>query len=115
MFSWLMVLSMFEILQGLSTLGGEEIMSHVIVKFTGSLREYAPDGTDASFRVEWPEDRPVEDLLKTTGVPMAMVQVVMVNNRAVPPGAAVAPGDRVCVFPVEYAFFADWVHMRFNR
>jgi sulfur carrier protein ThiS len=91
------------------------MMGYVVVKFTGSLRRYAPDGTDAPFHFEWSEARPIEELLETMGVPMTMVQVVMVNHRAVPQCTVAAPGDRVCVFPVEYAFFADWLHLRFNR
>jgi len=40
------------------------------------------------------------------------VQLVMVNHRAVSPDHLIHPGDRVSLFPREYAIFADWKNLR---
>jgi len=40
------------------------------------------------------------------------VQLVMVNHRAVSPDHVIQPGDRVSLFPREYAIFADWKDLR---
>lgn len=41
------------------------------------------------------------------------VQLAMVNHRAVSRDHMIYPGDRVSLFPKEYAFFADWKDFRF--
>jgi sulfur carrier protein ThiS len=40
------------------------------------------------------------------------VQLVMVNHRAISPDHVIQPGDRVSIFPREYAIFADWKNFR---
>ena len=40
------------------------------------------------------------------------VQLVMVNHRAVSPDHVIQPGDRVSLFPREYAIFPDWKNLR---
>ncbi|MCX5913678.1 MAG: MoaD/ThiS family protein [Deltaproteobacteria bacterium] len=40
------------------------------------------------------------------------VQLAMVNHRAVSPDHMIQPGDRVSIFPREYAIFADWKNFR---
>ena len=40
------------------------------------------------------------------------VQMVMVNHRAVSPDHVIQPGDRVSLFPREYAIFPDWKNLR---
>ncbi len=36
----------------------------------------------------------------------------MVNHRAVPKDTVIFPGDRVALFPREYAIFVDWKAFR---
>jgi len=61
-------------------------------------------------RLEQPLRLP--DLLARLRIPPGRVQLVMVNHRAVPPDHLIHPGDRVALFPREYAIFADWKNMR---
>jgi sulfur carrier protein ThiS len=52
------------------------------------------------------------DFLERLGVSSDRVQLVMVNHRAVSPDHVVHPGDRIALFPKEYAIFADWKNFR---
>jgi sulfur carrier protein ThiS len=52
------------------------------------------------------------DLLGRLQIPPGRVQLTMVNHRAVPPDHLIFPGDRVALFPREYAIFADWRDLR---
>ncbi len=55
---------------------------------------------------------PLPDLLDRLQIPPGLVQLTMVNHRAVPPDYLILPGDRVALFPREYAIFADWRDLR---
>lgn len=55
---------------------------------------------------------PFPELLRTLQIPFQRVQLVMVNHRAVPHDHVIHPGDRVSLFPREYAIFADWKNFR---
>jgi molybdopterin converting factor small subunit len=55
---------------------------------------------------------PLPDLLGRLQIRPDRVQLIMVNHRAVSPNHLIAPGDRVALFPREYAIFADWKNMR---
>ena len=52
------------------------------------------------------------DLLNRLQIQAGRVQLIMVNHRAVPPDHLILPGDRVALFPREYAIFADWKNLR---
>jgi len=56
---------------------------------------------------------PLYEVLNLLPIPLARVQLAMVNHRAVPQDHVVCPGDRVALFPREYALFADWKDFRF--
>ena len=56
---------------------------------------------------------PLRELLNRLQIPTGQVQLVMVNHKAVPPGHLIQPGDRVALFPKEFAIFADWKNLRF--
>ena len=55
---------------------------------------------------------PLPDLLERLRIQPGRVQLVMVNHRAAPPDQMIEPGDRVALFPREYAIFADWKNLR---
>ncbi len=59
-----------------------------------------------------PRPTPLREVLEHLQIPPARVQLVMVNYRAVPPDHVIQPGDRVALFPKEYAIFADWKNLR---
>jgi molybdopterin converting factor small subunit len=52
------------------------------------------------------------EFLDCLGIASDRVQLVMVNHRAVSPDHAIHPGDRIALFPKEYAIFADWKNFR---
>lgn len=55
---------------------------------------------------------PLPDLLDRLQIHPDRVQLIMVNHCAVPPDHLILPGDRVALFPREYAIFADWKSLR---
>ncbi len=56
---------------------------------------------------------PLREFLSGLQIPPDQVQLVMVNHKAVSPTQVIQPGDRVALFPKEYAIFADWKNLRF--
>lgn len=52
--------------------------------------------------------QPLSAVLKTMGIPVDRVQLVMVNHRPAGLETEVGTGDRVALFPGEYPIFADW-------
>ena len=55
---------------------------------------------------------PLQEFLNRLQIPPDQVQLVMVNHKAVSSTHVIQPGDRVALFPREYAIFADWKDMR---
>jgi hypothetical protein len=55
---------------------------------------------------------PFREVLVQLRIPPTRVQLIMVNYRAVSPDQVIQPGDRVALFPREYAIFADWKNLR---
>ncbi len=56
---------------------------------------------------------PLSSILNLLEIPDNKVQIVFVNHRAVLKDHVIRPGDRVSLFPKEYALFADWNDFRF--
>jgi molybdopterin converting factor small subunit len=54
----------------------------------------------------------LEKLIHRLQIQPDQVQLAMVNHRAVSPDHVIQPGDRVSLFPREYAIFADWKNLR---
>jgi molybdopterin converting factor small subunit len=59
-------------------------------------------------------DEPISlgELIHRLHIQPDQVQLAMVNHRAVSPDHVIQPGDRVSIFPREYAIFADWKNFR---
>ena len=55
---------------------------------------------------------PLKDLFDCLGIFSDRVQLAMVNYRAVSLDHVIHPGDRIALFPKEYAIFADWKNFR---
>ena len=62
--------------------------------------------------LDLPEPVPVQEVLEQLRIPPTRVQLIMVNYRAVSSDQVIQPGDRVALFPREYAIFADWKNLR---
>lgn len=54
----------------------------------------------------------LRELLDCLEIASDRVQLVMVNHRAVSLDHVIHPGDRIALFPKEYAIFADWKNFR---
>jgi molybdopterin converting factor small subunit len=79
----------------------------------GSLRREAGENRDSLARLELEKPTSLRELLQRLAIRPERVQLVMVNHRAVSPDHLIHPGDRVALFPKEYAIFADWKNLRF--
>ena len=55
---------------------------------------------------------PLNELFDCLGIFSDRVQLAMVNYRAVSLDHVIHPGDRIALFPKEYAVFADWKNFR---
>jgi hypothetical protein len=54
----------------------------------------------------------LKEFLNALEIASDQVQLAMVNHRAVPLDHLIHPGDRIALFPREYAIFADWKNFR---
>ena len=55
---------------------------------------------------------PLKEFLDSLEIVSDQVQLAMINHRAVFLDQMVHPGDRIALFPREYAIFADWKNFR---
>ncbi len=83
------------------------------VHLFGSLLSGLADHCNHPIQLELKNPSPLSEVLVLLPIPPARVQVAMVNHRSVSRDHIVHPGDRVALFPREYAFFADWKDFRF--
>ncbi len=79
----------------------------------GSLLKYLMHPCDCPIQLELAAPSPLSEVLNRLPIPSDKVRLAMVNHRAVYPDHMVYPGDRVSLFPKEYALFADWKDLRF--
>lgn len=78
----------------------------------GSLKSKGQGAGTSNERVALKTPSKLKTLLKNMAIDERDVQLAMVNHRAVFKDHMVQPGDRVSLFPPEYAFFADWKGFR---
>jgi hypothetical protein len=78
----------------------------------GSLLNGLADDCTRPIQLELKAPSPLGEVLDLLPIPSAKVQVAMVNHSAVSRDHMVYPGDRIALFPKEYAFFADWKDFR---
>lgn len=75
------------------------------VRFYAELNDYLPPPErfrDAALTVT--HARTVEEVIAQLGVPLAAVDLILVNGRSVPPHHLAGEGDRVSVYPVFESF-----------
>ena len=78
----------------------------------GSLRKGPEESVTSPVLDNLDEPLSVGELIHRLRIQPDHVQMVMVNHRAVSPDHVIQPGDRVSLFPREYAIFADWKNLR---
>lgn len=79
----------------------------------GSLKGEMADVDDDSTRFEIEDPMSLIEVLQMHKIPVNIVQLAMVNHRAVPKSSIIHPGDRLALFPKEYVVFADWQDLKF--
>ncbi len=88
-------------------------MKHLTQVFLfGSLQKWARGFHELPIELDLHTPATVLEILEYLKIPSAMVQLSMVNHRAISRHSIVHPGDRVSLFPEEYPIFADWKNFR---
>jgi len=78
----------------------------------GSLRRGPGESVSSTFLDNLDTPISLRELIHLLRIPPGHVQLAMVNHRAVSPDHVIQPGDRVALFPREYAIFPDWKNLR---
>jgi len=78
----------------------------------GSLRNIGKKNDEFTIRTGLESKAPLVDIIKELKISLDMVQLVMVNHKAVHMDSTIYPGDRIALFPREYPVFADWKDFR---
>lgn len=86
---------------------GDKVQVHLF----GSLRGFVQSGAD-SVCLECSGPMVLGELLEQLGICSHAVQLAMSNHRALGLLDMVRPGDRLALFPKEYAVFVDWKDFR---
>lgn len=79
----------------------------------GSLRKESGKLVEQQKDIVLKASSPLTTILNQLAIPISRVQLAFVNHRAVNKDYVIHHGDRVSLFPKEYAFFADWKDFRF--
>jgi len=86
--------------------------SDIQIHLYGSLRNIGKRNDEFTIRTGLESKSPLFEVLNKVKIPLDLVQLVMVNHKAVFMDSTICPGDRVALFPKEYLFFADWKDFR---
>ncbi len=93
--------------------GGEYVMKAVThIYLFGSLSPKGQGIHCHPIQSELRERTPLKEFLDSLEIVSDRVQLAMINHRAVSLDQVVHPGDRIALFPREYAIFADWKNFR---
>jgi len=82
------------------------------VHWFGSLGAALPGTKKAPVSLSLSGPTPLPKVLERLDIPKDLVQLVMVNHRAVSRETLIHPHDRIALFPREYPFFVDWKDFR---
>jgi hypothetical protein len=97
----------------LNTFKERLMSSNTQLHLFGSLKKTIEDQYDIPILFGLDVPTPLIDVLARFNIPLEMVQLAMVNHRAVPKASVIHPGDRISLFPREYIVFTDWKDFRF--
>ena len=86
--------------------------SDIQIHLYGSLRNMRKKHDGFVIQKVLESEASLVDILKELKIPLDMVQLIMVNHKAVHMDSTIYPGDRIALFPGEYPIFADWKDFR---
>ncbi|MCP4370501.1 MAG: MoaD/ThiS family protein [Deltaproteobacteria bacterium] len=86
--------------------------SDIQIHLYGSLRNMGKKNDEFTIRTGLESKSPLFEILNQERIPLDLVQLVMVNHKAVYMDSTIYPGDRIALFPKEYPVFADWKDYR---
>ena len=86
--------------------------SDIQIHLYGSLRNMGKKHDESVIQTGLKSEALLVDILKQLKIPFDLVQLVMVNHKAVHMDSTIYPGDRIALFPGEYPVFADWKDFR---
>ena len=86
--------------------------SDIQIHLYGSLRNIGKKHDEFTIKTALESKSPLFDILNQVKIPLDLVQLVMVNHKAVCMDSTIYPGDRIALFPKEYPVFADWKDFR---
>ena len=86
--------------------------SDIQIHLYGSLRKMGKKNDGFVIQTVLESEALLADILKRLKIPFHLVQLAMVNHKAVHMDSAIYPGDRIALFPGEYPIFADWKDFR---
>lgn len=86
--------------------------SDIQIHLYGSLRNIGKKHDEFTIKIALESKSPLFDILNQAKIPLDLVQLVMVNHKAVNMDSTIYPGDRIALFPKEYPVFADWKDFR---
>jgi len=89
-----------------------KMKSDIQIHLYGSLRNMGKKHDEFTIRTSLESEAPLVDILKKLKIPFNLVQLVMVNHKAVHMDSTIYHGDRIALFPREYPVFADWKDFR---
>ena len=83
------------------------------IVYYGSLRKLQASSSPSSGNLfPLSEATTLAEILDQLSIPGEVIQLAMLNHRAVSKKAIIRPGDRLALFPVEYPIFIDWQDYR---
>ena len=86
--------------------------SDIQIHLYGSLRNIGKKHDAFTIKTALESKSPLFDILNQAKIPLDLIQLVMVNHKAVNMDSTIYPGDRIALFPKEYPVFADWKDFR---
>jgi len=87
--------------------------STIDVHLFGSLQTCLEEPYDPPIKSALKKPTPLPKVLRNINISPDVVQLAMVNHRAVLKNSVIHPGDRITLFPKEYIVFVDWKDFRF--
>jgi len=81
--------------------------STIDIHLFGSLQSCLEEPYDSPIQSTLKKPTPLPEILRNIKISPDIVQLIMVNHKAVQKNSVIHPGDRLALFPKEYMVFVD--------